>query len=279
MPAGAGSAKRLGPRGLVADPAPMAPAQAPLVPGPTGPRVQTRSTAGNNRPGASPVAGLASAAAANGTSLVEVLQGVHGGSCPGELNFHCHTLHSDGSLKPEDLASQAADLGLRHLAITDHHSTAALAPAWQTLERLGDQGSTVPRLWSGIEISCLLEGCLVHVLGLDFDPSAPDLEPYVQGQAPVGQALRAEQVVERLHGAGGLALLAHPGRYRKPFSSLIDAAAVLGFDGAEAYYDYAMAPSWQPTPLVCEAIASQLEKLGLLRSCGTDTHGLALHGR
>jgi predicted metal-dependent phosphoesterase TrpH len=177
------------------------------------------------------------------------------------------------------LAHQAVALGLRHLAITDHHSTAALAPAQQVLERLALGGQPVPRLWSGIEISCLLEGCLVHVLGFDFDPRAPDLEPYGQGQAAVGQALRAEQVVERLHGAGGLALLAHPGRYRKPFGPLIDAAAALGFDGAEAYYDYAMAPSWQPTPLVCDAIASQLEKLGLLRSCGTDTHGRALHGR
>ena len=236
MPAGAGFAKRLQPRGLVAE----------LTPA---------------------------------LSLVQVLQGVHGGSCPGELNFHCHTLHSDGSLRPEELASQAASLGLRHLAITDHHSTAALEPAGQTLERLAQQGSAVPQLWSGIEISCLLEGCLVHVLGLDFDAQARALEPYRQGQAPVGQVLRAEEVVKRIHGAGGLALLAHPGRYRKPFAPLIDAAAALGFDGAEAYYDYAMAPHWQPTPLVCDAIASQLEKLGLLRSCGTDSHGLALHGR
>jgi predicted metal-dependent phosphoesterase TrpH len=119
----------------------------------------------------------------------------------------------------------------------------------------------------------------VHVLGLDFDGQASALEPYRQGQAPVGQVLRAEEVVKRIHGAGGLAVLAHPARYRKPFGPLIDAAAALGFDGAEAYYDYAMAPHWQPTPLVCDAIASQLEKLGLLRSCGTDSHGLALHGR
>jgi hypothetical protein len=179
---------------------------------------------------------------------VEVLRGVHGGSCPGELNFHCHTLHSDGSLHPDQLASQAVAQGLRHFAVTDHHSTAALAPVQQCLGLLADQGQAVPHLWSGIEISCLLEGCLVHVLGLDFDPHDRALTPYRQGQAPVGPDLRAEEVVKRLHGAGGLALLAHPARYRKPFGLLIDAAAALGFDGAEAYYDYAMAPCWQPTP-------------------------------
>ena len=36
---------------------------------------------------------------------------------------------------------------------------------------------------------------------------------------------------------------------------------------------------WQPTPLVCEAIADSLAKHGLLLSCGTDTHGFSLRGR
>jgi hypothetical protein len=40
-----------------------------------------------------------------------------------------------------------------------------------------------------------------------------------------------------------------------------------------------MQSQWAPSPLVCEAIASQLDNLGLLRSCGTDTHGLQLSGR
>jgi hypothetical protein len=40
-----------------------------------------------------------------------------------------------------------------------------------------------------------------------------------------------------------------------------------------------MQPHWQPTPLVCEAIARDLRARGLLMSCGTDTHGLHLHGR
>jgi len=35
--------------------------------------------------------------------LRQVLEGVHAGSCPGELNFHCHTTCSDGSLRPEQL--------------------------------------------------------------------------------------------------------------------------------------------------------------------------------
>ena len=87
------------------------------------------------------------------------------------------------------------------------------------------------------------------------------------------------RVIEAIHAAGGLALLAHPARYRLPFQRMIAAAVRLGFDGAEAWYDYDMQESWQPTPLVCEAIADSLAKHGLLLSCGTDTHGFSLRGR
>ncbi|MBM5800602.1 MAG: PHP domain-containing protein [Cyanobacteria bacterium K_DeepCast_35m_m2_023] len=209
--------------------------------------------------------------------LSSVLASVSPGCCPTRLNFHCHTQCSDGSLRPEQLAQQALDIGLEHLAITDHHSVTAhaVAAAW-----LAESGAgSPPTLWTGVEISALLDGCLVHVLGLGFAADHPQLAPYLQGQSQVGEALRAGAVVAAIHAAGGLALLAHPARYRLPFGRLIAAAADLGFDGAEAWYDYGMAPQWTPTPLVCEAIASELAKRGLLQSCGTDTHGHHLGGR
>ena len=211
--------------------------------------------------------------------LTAVLRQVDESSCPGRFNFHCHTLHSDGSLDPADLAVQACELGLEHLAITDHHSHRALEGARGALQRAAGKGAPVPTLWSGVEISCLLEGCLVHVLALGFREDHPLLQPYLQGCAVVGQALRAEAVLQAIQAAGGLALLAHPARYRLPYTRLIAAAADLGFDGAEAWYDYEMQQRWQPTPLICEAIAAELDKRGLLHCCGTDTHGLVLDGR
>jgi predicted metal-dependent phosphoesterase TrpH len=130
-----------------------------------------------------------------------------------------------------------------------------------------------------VEISCLLEGCLVHVLGLGFGPDPEPLAPYLQGEAVVGPGLRAEAVVAAIRAAGGLALLAHPARYRLPHQRLIAAAAEVGLDGGEVWYDYTMAPHWSPTPLVCSAIARNLSDRGLLHSCGTDSHGLTLRGR
>lgn len=211
--------------------------------------------------------------------LTPVLQQVSPDSCPGRFNFHCHTIHSDGSLDPADLAMQAVSIGLEHLAITDHHCHRALDGARSALDQAAAAGRPVPSLWRGVEISCLLEGCLVHVLALGFRDDHAPLLPYLQGSAVVGAALRAEAVLAAIQASGGLALLAHPARYRLPFSRLIAAAADLGFDGAESWYDYDMQLRWQPTPLVCEAIAADLANRGLLQCCGTDTHGLALDGR
>jgi len=170
-------------------------------------------------------------------------------------------------------------MGLEQIAITDHHSSQAFAEVEAIFESHQRRGDPSPKLWPGVEISCLLGGCLVHVLALGFKKGQPSLDPYLQGAAVVGQSLRAEAVLDAIWAAGGLALLAHPGRYRLPFQDLIEAADQMGFDGAEAWYDYQMQRSWQPTPVICEAIARELNNRGLLMSCGTDTHGLALDGR
>lgn len=211
--------------------------------------------------------------------LAAVLRGVGPQSCPERLNFHCHSTCSDGSLAPERLAREALAIGLEHLAITDHHTLAAHDRIAAALQDQAPADRPPPTLWRGVEISCLLEGCLVHVLGLGLGEDSSALEPYLQGQAVVGPELRVEAVVAAIRAAGGLALLAHPARYRLPHPRLIAAAAAAGLDGAEAWYDYTMGPSWEPTPLVCEAIADDLRQRGLLLSCGTDTHGLALGGR
>lgn len=211
--------------------------------------------------------------------LAAVLRQVGPDSCPRRCNFHCHTTCSDGSLAPAQLAAQAIELGLEHLAITDHHGIAAHDVVAGALQDAAARGVAVPTLWRGVEISALLEGCLVHVLALGFGEAFASLQPYLQGTACVGPALRSEALLGAIQRAGGLALLAHPARYRLPHDRLIAAAAELGFDGAEAWYDYGQGQSWAATPLVCQAIAADLAERGLLQSCGTDTHGLALSGR
>ncbi len=211
--------------------------------------------------------------------LSPVLEQVSQESCPRQFNFHCHSLCSDGSLTPEELADQAVKIGLKHFAVTDHHSIEAFPLVQARLDQHRQGGAQVPSLWSGTEISCLLEGCLVHVLALGFEPAHSAMAPYLQGDTVVGDLLQARAVVSAIQAAGGLALLAHPARYRLSFKPLVKAAAALGFDGAEVWYDYEMQSEWRPSPHVCQHVAGLCRDLNLLQSCGTDSHGMSLRGR
>ena len=97
--------------------------------------------------------------------------------------------------------------------------------------------------------------------------------------ASYAEQLEAAAVVEAIHASSGLAVLAHPARYRLGFKPLMRAASALGFDGAECWYDYEMQPQWRPSPLICEHKAALASDLNLLQSCGTDSHGISLKGR
>ena len=107
--------------------------------------------------------------------LAAVLQEVGPESCPGRFNFHCHTVCSDGSLAPEALALQALEIGLEHLAVTDHHALVAHDRIAAVFAGERAAGRPAPTLWRGVEISCLLEGCLVHVLVHRHDHVAADV--------------------------------------------------------------------------------------------------------
>ena len=122
--------------------------------------------------------------------LRTVLDRIGPESCPGKLNFHCHTLCSDGSLEPIALIKQASERQLSHIAVTDHHSTAAYLPMLDWLQQARDQGNITPKLWSGMEISCILRGCLVHVLALGFIPGHRALLTYCSGDAATGAEQR-----------------------------------------------------------------------------------------
>ena len=211
--------------------------------------------------------------------LKEVLCSVTENSCPLLLNFHCHTQYSDGSLTPEDLLLQACEIGLKHLAVTDHHNLDAYRVIQAEIDIRSNKALYSPYLWTGIEISCLLKKCLVHVLGYGFEINHPAIKVYSAGESAVGQPLDATNVVSAIHKAGGLAILAHPARYRLNYNELIIEAKTIGIDGGEAWYDYEMTENWKPTPLICNTIDKQLRSLGLLSTCGTDTHGLSLKTR
>jgi predicted metal-dependent phosphoesterase TrpH len=205
--------------------------------------------------------------------LKSVWETIDATSCPLAYNFHLHTIASDGKLTPIDLAQQAIAIGLRGLAITDHHSVEGFRQAESYLNSLNSEPQNLPQLWTGTEITSKLLEVEVHILAYGFNPEHPAISSYLQGDRPLGKAAQAEQVIASIHQAGGLAVLAHPERYRRSASQLIPVAAEFNIDGVETYYAYNNPQVWQPSPGKTELVQALAVKHHLYSTCGTDTHG------
>ncbi len=208
--------------------------------------------------------------------LISIIKSISKNSCPNSINFHMHSIHSDGSLTAIEIYKQAMELNIEHFAITDHHSVDAYNELNKFNDSIYKERLNFPKLWTGIEITCLLKGCLVHVLGLGFDPSSKHLLPYVEHRSAIGNELLASNVVDSIHNANGIVVLAHPARYKLPFDILINEASKLNFDAVETWYNYERAPIWIPSEFICDKIFDCANSYSLLSTCGTDTHGLSL---
>ena len=210
------------------------------------------------------------AAAETIAELRAVWEEIGPGSCPFHYNFHMHTTCSDGRLTPQQLLHQARDIGLQGLAITDHHTLAG----YHQVSRSSSRGDL--KVWTGIEINAFLLDCEVHILGYGFDPHHSRLTPYLQRQTTEGRDYIATAVIDAIHAAGGLAVLAHPFRYRSPGGRLIQAAHAAGIDGIEAYYSYSNPFPWAPSPRQTQKAVDMAKQFDLYTTCGTDTHGTSL---
>ena len=208
--------------------------------------------------------------------LINIIKSITKYSCPKSINFHLHSTYSDGSLSAIEIYKQAIELNIDHYAITDHHSVDAYIELSKSNDSIYKGRSNFPKLWTGIEITCLLRGCLVHVLGLGFNHKSKYLLPYVDNKSAIGNELLASTVVDSIHKANGIAVLAHPARYKLPFDLLINEASKLNFDAVESWYNYERAHNWIPSEFVCDKIFDCANSYSLLSTCGTDSHGLSL---
>ncbi len=214
--------------------------------------------------------------------LRTVFESITAESCPHAYNFHMHTCCSDGNLPPEELMEQAIAIGLKGLAITDHHTVRGFQQVqqwledWQWKHPSANKRHSLPQLWTGVEISSGLLGEEVHLLCYGFDPNHSAMQPYLQGQAPRGTNYQAGQVINAAHQAGALVVLAHPARYRRSHDEMIAAVVDLNIDGVETYYAYNNPDPWKPSPKQTQAVRKLADRYGILQTCGTDTHGPSL---
>jgi len=111
------------------------------------------------------------------------------------VDLHCHSTVSDGLLSPTEVVSLAVKGGVDVLALTDHDDTAGLQEARTAAESHGI------RLISGVEISVSWDHLTVHIVGLNIDPTHPEL---AEGLMKVrgGRLERARKMADGLAAAG-----------------------------------------------------------------------------
>lgn len=148
-----------------------------------------------------------------------------------KVDLHIHTQYSMGNYQIQEVIEQAMERGVTHLSITD---VATVAAYHDPLIRLtGKMGVT---LIPGIELIGTTETGPLHFLGIGIDPFCGPIEAYCQWKAmnPDAEELEAPAIIQLIHQAGGLAILAHPSRYRQklPLSDLL----AEGLDGIEVFY-------------------------------------------
>ena len=114
----------------------------------------------------------------------------------GGVDLHTHTTASDGTYTPSELVAEAAQRGVRVLAVTDHDSTEGLAEAMEAAARRRPL-----EILPGIEINCDVEGAEIHVLGYLMDWQAPWFQEFCREQRRERRE-RVHRMVERLAALG-----------------------------------------------------------------------------
>ncbi len=110
-------------------------------------------------------------------------------------DLHCHSVVSDGTMTPEELAARAAANGVELWALTDHDEIGGQHRAAAAAREQGIKYLT------GTEISVTFANETVHIVGLGFDPDDAAITEGLYDTRG-GRGRRAEEMSEGLAKVG-----------------------------------------------------------------------------
>jgi len=155
-----------------------------------------------------------------------------------KIDIHTHSSYSDGYNTPKEMVKYAKKIGLDGIAITDHNE---IKGSLNAMKYASDDFKVIP----GIEVSAK-EG---HIICLGVEEVFETYTP-------------ADEVIERVHELGGVAIAAHPyDRFRRGVGDLI---FKLDFDAVELYNGH--------TLLTYKSTKDIIEKIELPVTGGSDAH-------
>ncbi|MGA2752076.1 MAG: PHP domain-containing protein [Verrucomicrobiota bacterium] len=179
-------------------------------------------------------------------------------------DLHLHTMFSDGTFSPEELAARGAELGLVAMALTDHDTVEGCPRMAQACQALGIEFIT------GAELTAELDGNEVHLLGYFLDAANSRLRSEFNQFQTVRQE-RVRQMVDRLNLMGvplraesvfALANCRSPGRPHVA-RALVQAGLCASLDAAFDRFLKKGRPAWVPKHKI-----SALDAMALIHQAG-----------
>ena len=186
------------------------------------------------------------------------------------VNLHIHTKFSDGEGDCKKIIASAKEKGYKLIAITDHNTIEAHRNIQDDI------------LLTGVEFDCWFRYVYIHILAYGIDINHSTLEPfYAKNHADASNMLprlfakrNVKKLIEAIHNAGGIAVLAHPACYWAfSLNKLVKDLIKIGLDGIEVYYPY---PRFRS--IVKFHSSKKVRKIAkkypqLIKTGGTDFHG------
>lgn len=189
-----------------------------------------------------------------------------------KIDLHSHSDHSDGVMYPKLLARTISEAGVKYAALTDHNTIVGLADFKKALISHGI--GFIP----GVELMTIHKSHVIHILAYGFDMYDLELNALLSDKNgskkdPSISVMHkvfgtASEVINTIHKAGGIAILAHPFQTIPDFKQLrllLNDLQKLGLDGIEAIYG----PNSLETQRQLMEIASESN---FIVSAGTDFH-------
>jgi len=177
------------------------------------------------------------------------------------IDLHVHTRHYSGcsSIEVDDLVERARAIGLDGVVLTEHgiHWNGEKLAPWQ--DRAQEQGLL---LLAGQEVTCFRKGRRQGdflVLGV---------------HRSLGSNLSAKELIQVVHGEGGVVVAAHPykpSRLGASYYGAGDEIYELELDAVELYHP-------EHDEEACRKVRAAADRLGIPMTGGSDAHELHMVG-
>ena len=115
------------------------------------------------------------------------------------VDFHMHSIYSDGVKSPEELLRHALDCNLSMMALTDHDEIDGIK-ALRTAQLELDPNETI-KIINGCEFSADYKDKSIHILGYRFDETNKELRDFIKYFKSKREE-RIDEIIRRCNNAG-----------------------------------------------------------------------------